>query len=381
MNINVIGRTDQSWFAKIGASGKKRVESLEVGVVRVVIAAGNVRFETESGFERSIFKCEPNIRRCCPRLNVATAEAAELVDEFKVVVPTGFSSPNPRADGVPDFVSRALVEVCVVPIQSEVVKVNIPPWQPGNWSHSVESPKILIRVGIVIEHARLRSHRLHGECVHPPATDVQDGLHAVEAQTHIRSFTGRDKPRRAVSKLLAACTESHGIQLRQRNAHVEERLVQINIVPVSGSRSAIATIFKSAFELSEDSEIISKMGVGMNHVALEQIAIVILRPAPPETVVIILVALPDFAARRQIPISVWVKRNEFHGIEVISASRWVAEILVVFVVAKLFEGRRACGKRRIGGLAAGGSTNCHAHDQQPELVLSIWVVRHGECLS
>src|SRR5216117_714332 len=84
MNINVIGRTDQSWFAKIGASGKKRVESLEVGVVRVVIAAGNVRFESEPGFERSIFKCEPNIRRCCPSLNVATAEAAELIDEFKV---------------------------------------------------------------------------------------------------------------------------------------------------------------------------------------------------------------------------------------------------------------------------------------------------------
>ena len=42
----MVRRTDQSRFAKIGASGKKRVESLEVGVVLVVIAAGNVRFET-----------------------------------------------------------------------------------------------------------------------------------------------------------------------------------------------------------------------------------------------------------------------------------------------------------------------------------------------
>src|SRR2546430_1764439 len=113
------------------------------------------------------------------------------------------------------------------------------------------------------------------------------------------------------------------------------------------------------------------MRVGMNHVTLEHIAVVILRPTRPKTVVIILVALPDFAARRQIPISVWVKRNEFDGIQVISASRWVAQIRVVFIVAKLFEGRRAGGKRRIGGLPAGGSTNCHAHDQQPELVLSI----------
>src|SRR6266513_239927 len=152
MNINVIGRTDQSWFAKIGASGKKRVESLEVGIVRVVIAAGNVRFESESGFERRIFKCEPNIRRCCPGLNVATAEAAELINKLEVVVPTGFSSPNPRANRVPDFVSRPLVEVCVVPIQAEVIQVNISSLQPGNWSHSVESPKFLIRVGIIIEH-------------------------------------------------------------------------------------------------------------------------------------------------------------------------------------------------------------------------------------
>src|SRR2546430_6936577 len=157
MNINVIGRTDQSWFAKIGASGKKRVESLEVGVVRGVIAAGNVRFETESGFERSIFKCEPNIRRCCPGLNVATAEAAELIDQIKVVVATGFSSPNPRADGVPEFVSRALVEVCIVPIQSEVVKANIPPRQPGNWRHSDETPTLWIRAGTIIDHPRLRS--------------------------------------------------------------------------------------------------------------------------------------------------------------------------------------------------------------------------------
>src|SRR5258708_2745828 len=143
MNVNVIGRTDQCWFTKVRAARKERVEGLEIGVVRIVISAGDVRFQSQSRFERSL-KGETDVRRSCPRLNVATAEAAELTHEFQIVVPSGFPSPNPRADGVTQFVGCALIEARLLPIQTQVVEVNLPSGQPRTRGDGVESPEILI---------------------------------------------------------------------------------------------------------------------------------------------------------------------------------------------------------------------------------------------
>src|SRR5712691_8687330 len=98
MNVNVVRRTDQRWFAEICATRKERVEGLEVSVVRIVIAAGDVCFQAESWFEQSICKGEPDIGCGRPRLDVPAAEAAELIDKLKVVIPTRFVSPNSRAD-------------------------------------------------------------------------------------------------------------------------------------------------------------------------------------------------------------------------------------------------------------------------------------------
>src|SRR6267143_840233 len=86
MNVNVVRRTDQRWFAEICATRKERVEGLEVPVVRIVIAAGDVCFQAESWFEQSIGKGEPDIGCGRPRLNVSAAEAAELIHKLKVVI-------------------------------------------------------------------------------------------------------------------------------------------------------------------------------------------------------------------------------------------------------------------------------------------------------
>src|SRR6266496_4267872 len=73
---------------------------------------------------------EARLGRRCPRLNVATAEAAELVDEFEIVVPTGFSPPNLRANRMPKLVSRSLVKARVLTIQTEIIQVDVSPRQP-----------------------------------------------------------------------------------------------------------------------------------------------------------------------------------------------------------------------------------------------------------
>src|SRR6266567_4590843 len=131
----MICRPDQRRLSEVRPLGKQGIESLEVGIVRIGIAARGVGLQAEPWFERSVFKSETHIRRCCPRLNSATAEPAELIDEFEVVVPTGFPPPNPRAQRVPEFMGRPLIEARTLPIQAKIVKVNISARQPGDGSH------------------------------------------------------------------------------------------------------------------------------------------------------------------------------------------------------------------------------------------------------
>src|SRR5713101_7513750 len=123
MNVNVVRRANESRFTKVCATRKQRVEGLELPVVWIVIAAGDVCFQAESWFEQSICKGEPDIGCGRPCLNVSAPEAAELVHKLKVVIPTRFVSPNARADRMPEFVGRALIEARVLPIQPEIVKV------------------------------------------------------------------------------------------------------------------------------------------------------------------------------------------------------------------------------------------------------------------
>jgi hypothetical protein len=61
MCVDVVGRADQGRFTEIGTARKQRVESLQVRVARIVIAAGDIRFKAEPRFEGSIGKGEADI--------------------------------------------------------------------------------------------------------------------------------------------------------------------------------------------------------------------------------------------------------------------------------------------------------------------------------
>src|SRR6266542_2116302 len=193
MNIKVIRRADQGRLAKIRAARKQGVEGPEIGIIRAVIPARDVRLDSESRFKRSMFQRESNIRSRGPGLNVAVAEAAELIHELEVIVPTRHSSPEARADGVPQFIGRPLVEARVLPIQAEIIKVNIATRQPGNRSDGIKAPEILVWIRIIVEHTRPGSHRLGGESVHLPIPDFQDRLQAVKAETHVWRFPNRNQ--------------------------------------------------------------------------------------------------------------------------------------------------------------------------------------------
>src|SRR5439155_21361487 len=126
-------------------------------------------------------------------------------------------------------------------------------------------------------------------------------------------------------EFLSSGAKGKRVRFRPRHAHVEERLMQIEVVAVGGPRAAIATLLEAAFELGEEAEIICEMSIGMNHVALQQITVVILRPATPKVVVIILVTFAHLAAQGDVGTGVCSERNELESIEIVTASRRVAQ--------------------------------------------------------
>ncbi len=85
------------------------------------------------------------------------------------------------------------------------------------------------------------------------------------------------------------------------------------------------------------------MGIRVNHVALEQIPVGVLRSASPKVIMVILVAFPNLPAECQMPISVRIERDEFDGV-----AGCVPQIRITFVVTKLFEGWRLVCRGIVG---------------------------------
>src|SRR5437773_4597746 len=145
MNVDVVGGTDQGRFAKVCAAREKRVEGLEVRVVRVVIAARHICFQAEPWFEQEICECKTHVRCGRPGANVATPESAELIDKFEIVIPIRLASPNSAAKRVAEFTRGSLIEGRVPPIQAQIIKVKVRSSEPRGRRHSIQAPKLLIR--------------------------------------------------------------------------------------------------------------------------------------------------------------------------------------------------------------------------------------------
>jgi len=128
--------------------------------------------------------------------------------------------------------------------------------------------------------------------------------------------------------------------------------VQIKLIAIRGPRSAIPAVFKAALELREEPEVITEMHVCMDHIALEQIAVLILRSASPKIVVVIFVALADIAAECEVVDSVGIERDEFDRVKKIRRVIRAPEIIVGLVVTNLFEGGRAGGREWLLGCSA-----------------------------
>jgi hypothetical protein len=96
---------------------------------------------------------------------------------------------------------------------------------------------------------------------------------------------------------------------------IRKKLVHVEFIAISGSRSAVAAFLKATLEFREQPEVLSGVDIAVKHVPLQQIAIVILRACPPVRVIEILVSLAEFSSQRQPRRTVSVQRDELPVIE------------------------------------------------------------------
>jgi hypothetical protein len=178
-----------------------------------------------------------------------------------------------------------------------------------------------------------------------PAGELQNSFNAIKALSNVRAFAKRDEARGAISQFLATHPQSQRVCFGKRKTNVEECLVKIEHILISWPGPAVAAVLEAAFELRKEADILSEVGVGVNHVTLEQVAIIILWPQAPLAIVIVFVALANLASEGQIEIASTVERYEFNGVEEVGSVGRVAEIRVVLVVAKLEERGRNWWRR------------------------------------
>src|SRR6266849_2919425 len=146
-----VARTEQLRAAGIGAALKQRVECLEVRVRGILVAARDVEDETETRRPDRIGEQMRALEHESPRANGARAEAAGLEHRFGVVRPH-ISVPDTRAEGVARFLRGALLEMCRVASETQVVQVEPHPLPRRRYhATAVQAPHVEAAVRRVVE--------------------------------------------------------------------------------------------------------------------------------------------------------------------------------------------------------------------------------------
>ena len=144
----------------------------------------------------------------------------------------------------------------------------------------VDAPERAVLVGAVAEDSVLVLGREERERVQAPAAGTHDPAHAVEAPPHVRSLAHRDQALRAEVELLAAEP-----QRRRVSADIRERLLQVQIALLDGTRIAGAPVLEGAPQLDERAQPGRRVDIGVQQVALEERPVRVLRRLSPHRVV------------------------------------------------------------------------------------------------
>src|SRR5262247_4754717 len=111
--------------------------------------------------------------------------------------------------------------------------------------------------------------------------------------------------------------------------------MNVQLVLIDRPRTSSSSVLEAALDLEEDSRAFAEMQIGMNHIALEKVAAVVLRTPTPTRIAEPLVLHARFAAYREIPILLITERNIFDSIQHIVAPGLVTQKTPVLFVPKL----------------------------------------------
>ena len=75
-------------------------------------------------------------------MNFSVAEAAKLIDEFEVIIPTCLAAPDAGPQCVAALVGGSLLEFSVTAVEPEIINVNVSAWQDRQRSYSIKPPKV-----------------------------------------------------------------------------------------------------------------------------------------------------------------------------------------------------------------------------------------------
>jgi len=124
----MIERTNRRQLPEIVALGKQRIESLQIGIVWVLIATGDICLEAESRLQRPRAKRITNIGSDGPGVNIAVAnavEGAELVNGFDVVIQSVCRTPKTCAERLARLATNALIKARFLFIEPEIIDIDI----------------------------------------------------------------------------------------------------------------------------------------------------------------------------------------------------------------------------------------------------------------
>ena len=117
-----------------------------------------------------------------------------------------------------------------------------------------------------------------------------------ETAPYVRPLACVHETRGAIGELLTPRPQRQGGRLPQRSAHIEERLVQIELIFVRWPGPARASDGEAALQLAKEAHVGAQVPVGVQHEARQQIAIGVLGPFPPVGMAEIFILQAHFAA-------------------------------------------------------------------------------------
>src|SRR5262249_53510348 len=115
-------------------------------------------------------------------------------------------------------------------------------------------------------------------------------------------------------------------------------------VVVSRPRPTVAPAANGALQLSKDADSLAEMRVGVQEIALQQIAVIVLRPLAEIELAEVFVAKSRLAAERHIPAAS-IEWNVLQPVEILSLFSFVAQITPVLVITQGLIRRRRWSRR------------------------------------